>query len=334
MIHETHRARPRANEATRGQAAPTDLSAAIGSSTPRHDAPIAIDPTYGFRRLDPVPTSAELDAFYATKYMELVEAGGRAPEIRRMLEGGRAREEELAWIGATLYADVEQALRAPGDARGRLLDVGCGTGDFVEHAAKAGWRARGLEPSRLASERARSRGLDVAEGTLAQALEAHERSGEPAYDAITMLNVLEHVPDPIAHVRQCRALLAPGGALAIVVPNDFTVLQEAARAAIGTETRWWIAAPDHINYFDFTSLDRLLEGEGFVVHERTCNFPMELYLLLGEDYVGQPDLGARCHARRRRMEATIPAETRRALYRSFAAAGLGRNCVVIARRTR
>jgi SAM-dependent methyltransferase len=288
-----------------------------------------VDPSYGFRRLDPVPTAAELDAFYASSYMELIEAGGRAPELRRLLEGGEARERELAWMRATLYADVEEAVRGAGGARATLLDVGCGTGDFVEHASQSGWRARGVEPSRLASERGRARGLDVFQGTLEAALEAHTG---PGYDAITMLNVLEHVPDPVAYVRQCRALLAPDGALAIVVPNDFTIVQEAARVAIGTERRWWVASPDHINYFDFDSIERLLRGEGFVVHERTCNFPMELFLLLGEDYVTQPELGPRCHERRQRMEAALPVETRRALYRSFAAAGLGRNCVVVARR--
>lgn len=307
--------------------APTEVGAP--TEGPRSDARIAVDATYGFRRLDPVPTGAELDAFYQASYMELIEAGGRAPELRRLLEGGESRERELAWIRATLYADVEDAVRAPSGARGRLLDVGSGTGDFVEHAAQAGWSAHGVEPSRLASERARARGLDVFRGTLAEAALAHTG---PGYDAITMLNVLEHVPDPIEYVRQCRGLLAPGGALAIVVPNDFTLVQDAARAAIGTEKRWWIAAPDHINYFDFASLERLFVGEGFAVHERTCNFPMELFLLMGEDYVTHPERGALCHERRKRMEAALPLETRRALYRSFAAAGLGRNCVLVGRR--
>jgi SAM-dependent methyltransferase len=301
---------------------------AARSRAPRRDAGIAIDPRYGFRRLDPIPTSAELDAFYAHAYMELIEAGGRAPEIRRMLEGGASRDAELAWIRATLYADVEEALRRSEGARMRLLDVGCGTGDFVAHARDAGWDASGVEPSRLASERARGRGLEVFQGTLAEALAAHRG---PGFDAITMLNVLEHVPDPVEHVRQCRALLAPGGALAVVVPNDFTVVQEAARAAIGTEARWWIADPDHINYFDFASLERLLVGEGLEVVERTCNFPMELFLLLGEDYVSHPERGPICHERRKRLEAALPVGTRRALYRSFAAAGLGRNCVLVAR---
>jgi hypothetical protein len=127
-------------------------------------------------------------------------------------------------------------------------------------------------------------------------------------------------------------LLAPRGTIAVVVPNDFTEAQSAAAAALGIERPWWVAIPDHINYFDFASLERLLTGEGFEIAARTCNFPMELFLLMGDDYVTDPQLGPACHARRKRLEAALPVELRRALYRGFASVGLGRNCVVVARR--
>ncbi len=306
--------------------APTSTPAA-----PVHVLPtgIAVDPVYGFRRLDPIPSTAELNAFYAGSYMELMEAGGRAPEIRRLLQGGPVRDAELAWIRSTLYDDVQEAIRGPAGSRGRLLDVGCGTGDFVEYAGEQGWDAQGIEPSRLASERGRARGLAVFQGTLEEAVATQDRS---RYDAITMLNVLEHVPDPVNYVRQARSLLAPGGMLAIVVPNDFSEIQAAAAAALGIEKRWWIAVPDHINYFDFASLDRLFVGEGFETIEHSCNFPIELFLLMGDDYVTHPELGPECHSRRRRLEAALPTELRRGLYRSFAAMGLGRNCIVVGRR--
>jgi SAM-dependent methyltransferase len=286
-----------------------------------------VDPTYGFRRLDPVPSPDELDAFYAREYMELVEAGGRAPEIRRLLASGPERDAELAWIQSTLYADLEAALADAG-AHGRLLDVGCGTGDFLDFVRSRGWAAQGVEPSGLASARARERGLDVFHGTL----ERFADGARGSFGAVTLLNVLEHVPDPLGYVRTCRALLAPGGAIAIVVPNDFSEVQAAAAAALGIEKPWWVAAPDHINYFDFVSLERLLVGEGFALAGRTCNFPMELFLLMGDDYVSNPALGPACHARRKRLESGLPTELRRALYRGFAASGLGRNCVVFARR--
>src|SRR5262245_62044190 len=134
---------------------------------PVHGARTAVDPTYGFRRLDPVPSPDELDAFYANEYMELVEAGGRAPEIRRLLRARTERDAELAWIQSPLYADVEAAIRDASDgASGPLLDVGCGTGDFLDYARSRGWTVQGVEPSGLASQRARERGLEVFHGTL------------------------------------------------------------------------------------------------------------------------------------------------------------------------
>ncbi len=276
-----------------------------------------------------MPSTAELDAFYTGSYMELIDAGGRAPELRRLLAGGAERDAELAWIRRTLYADVEEAVRGRDGALGRLLDIGCGTGDFVEFSGEQGWDATGIEPSRLASERARSRGLNVFSGTLEQAVAAH---AGPAYDTITMLYVLEHVPDPVAWVRNARNMLVPGGRFAVVVPNDFTELQAAAATAIGAEKPWWVAVPDHINYFDFASLERTLVGEGFELMERNTNFPMELFLLMGDNYVGQPGVGSVCHARRKQLEASMPTALRRSLYRSFAAAGMGRSCIVVARK--
>jgi SAM-dependent methyltransferase len=277
-----------------------------------------------------VPSPQQLDAFYADSYMELIEAGGRAPELRRLLEGGAEREAELAWLRRSLYADVAEALGRAG--RGRLVDLGCGTGDFLQYAREQGFTAEGVEPSKLASERARQRGFEVYTGTL-EAYLRHAPGVVGAFDAVTLLNVLEHVPDPVRYVQQCRALLRPDeGRLAIVVPNDFSEAQDAAAKALGTTRRWWVAAPDHINYFDYASLDRLLAGEGFEVEERTGTFPMELFLMMGDDYVGTPAKGKECHQRRRNLETALPVELRRKLFRAFAAVGMGRNCVVVARR--
>ena len=291
---------------------------------------VSTDPTYGFRRLDPMPTQGELDAFYRDRYMELMEAGGRAPEIRKLLSAGDERQAELAWLRSSLYADVDEALaRSAGGRRGALCDVGSGTGDFIAFAGEQGWAACGLEPSRLACDRAQSLGLAVENHTLESFMEAHpERVGQ--FDAVTMLYVLEHVPDPAQVVQQCRRLLKPGsGLLTVVVPNDFNAFQTAAVASLGVR-RWWIAVPDHVNYFDFPSLSRLLEGCGFTVVDRTAAFPMELFLLMGENYIDQPALGPACHARRVQFERSIPVELRRSLYRRFAELGLGRNCQVVA----
>lgn len=292
---------------------------------------IAVDPEFGFRHLDPVPTAEFIDEYYSKHYMDLVSAGGRAPEVRRLLGGGAERESELAWLRSSFYADVEHALtQAIGGDRGRLIDLGAGTGDFLAYAIEQGWHGKGIEPSELAAARAVERGLDVTGITLEKYLDEHPHE-EEAFDAMAMLNVLEHVPDPKRFLLDARRLLAPNASLCLSVPNDFTDLQSATLNALELR-QWWVAVPDHINYFSYSSLFRTLEGCGFEVVERTGTFPIELLLLLGMNYVADPALGPEAHRRRVAFEAALPPEVRRRLYVAFAEAGFGRNCVVTARR--
>jgi hypothetical protein len=126
-------------------------------------------------------------------------------------------------------------------------------------------------------------------------------------------------------------MLAPGGVVAIRVPNDFNDLQLATQEKLGHRP-YWVAVPDHVNYFSVRSLAKLLERVGFdVVHTQT-DFPMELFLLMGDDYVNEAALGATCHKKRIAFELAIPPLVRRRLYAALAAADLGRNTLVFARR--
>jgi hypothetical protein len=119
------------------------------------------------------------------------------------------------------------------------------------------------------------------------------------------------------------------------VPNDFSSFQNAARQSLDLP-EWWVAPPHHLNYFDFESLTSLLTRLGFSVAERTTTFPMELFLLMGMNYTADATLGRSCHAQRKRFDLALEhsgfMETRRAFYRALAAAGLGREIVLIAKK--
>ncbi|MBF0247646.1 MAG: methyltransferase domain-containing protein, partial [Alphaproteobacteria bacterium] len=101
--------------------------------------------------------------------------------------------------------------------RGRLLDVGCGVGGFLD-AMKAelpgGWELYGLEPSRNAHRQSTDKGYAVANALLGS-------DGMPAgsFDAISMISVLEHTTDPMAALERIRELLAPHGVVFVEVPN-------------------------------------------------------------------------------------------------------------------
>ena len=284
------------------------------------------DPDHGFHRLDPVPSNKELGEFYESRYYDLIRKGGRAPELRRLRSGGEAADRELTWLRDGLYTDIIAVLDSTAPGR-RLLDIGCGTGDFIATATRSGFKAAGIEPAREVVDAARERGLDVHCRSLEKLVAEPPRDLEGRFDVLVMLNVLEHVPDPVSTVDTCRSLLSPGGVLVVRVPNDFTEIQAAAAAAIGRD-EWWIAVPDHINYFDFDSLHRLLENRGFEIAASFGDFPMELFLLMGHDYITDPDAGSRCLRQRVAFDLNLGSALRLKLQKAFADAGVGRNCLV------
>jgi SAM-dependent methyltransferase len=130
--------------------------------------------------------------------------------------------------------------------RGRLLDVGCASGLFLLRAVAAGWQVAGVEPSESLWRQARE--------ALAGSGEVHcatlEEAGLPAgsFDAVTLWDVLEHVPDPVGFLRACTALLKPGGHLFLNVPD----LESPEARLMGR--RWPLLLPEHLNYFTRGSL--------------------------------------------------------------------------------
>ncbi len=137
---------------------------------------------------------------------------------------------------------------------GRLLDVGAHLGVFVEVARARGWDAEGIEPSRWAVAEARARGLPVTCGALA---ELREPAG--SFDAITMWDVIEHFPDPLAELRRAYDLLGSGGILAV---STMDVDAPIARV-LGRRWPWYMQM--HLVYFSRRTLAHMLEVSGFEV---------------------------------------------------------------------
>lgn len=275
----------------------------------------------GFRHVVPLPDPRELEAAYRENYY--------AQEKPTFLQhAGEDRE----WSELASRDRLEAFERLLPRDRRHLLDIGCGPGFFLKSAMDRGWRVLGIEPSRQASAHARSLGVQVVEGFFNKG----SAGGLGRFDVVHLNNVLEHVPNPLEIVILARELLAPGGLLCLNVPNDFSPLQTAARVSQNLP-EWWVAPPHHLNYFDFDSLEALLTRLGFDVAERTTTFPMELFLLMGLNYTADAALGRSCHGQRKSVDLALEnsgfGETRRAFYRALAAAGLGREIVMIASKT-
>ena len=92
----------------------------------------------------------------------------------------------------------------------------------------------------------------------------------------------------------------------------------------------------HLNYFDYESLSGLLARRGLHEIDRLASFPIEMFLLMGEDYVGNSEVGSECHGRRMRFERSLIETGQRGelmqIYRALARAGVGRTCGILARK--
>ena len=137
--------------------------------------------------------------------------------------------------------------------RGRLLDIGCATGIFLEEARKQGWQVSGVDLSHWAVQQARQRELTVHEG------DVYSLPDNGPYDIVTMLDYNEHDAAPGSLVAQCAKLLHQGGLLYITSPDIGGFTAKLLRS------RWWGINALHLYYFSRKCLTELLERQGFEV---------------------------------------------------------------------
>jgi SAM-dependent methyltransferase len=197
----------------------------------------------------PFPSPARLRELYAGDYF--ARWGARDPAA---MERVRAMKQ----------ASARPVLRAIARLRpaGRLLDVGCAMGFLLEAAEQAGYEGFGLELNPEASGAARQRfGARVAQG----GLDAPAFPGV-AFDVVTLVDVLEHAPDPPALLAQARARLAPGGVLAAVLPNAASLVKRLLRS------RWPHYTEEHLFHFTPKALSLLLASAGFEVRAIHAGF--------------------------------------------------------------
>ncbi|MBN1273076.1 MAG: class I SAM-dependent methyltransferase [Candidatus Aminicenantes bacterium] len=198
----------------------------------------------GLMYLDPMPTRKQLDRHYLVDYIPYSKAIDDEPNLLK-------RWDRRYGMYKRYCAVTQVAGREPG----RVLDVGCATGNFLEAMRRHGsWQPVGVEPNRHASNYARDRlGLDVFTGTL-------EEAGfrDNSFDVVTMWDVLEHVTDPKATLQEVARVLRIGGILVMSLPNPETW-------EIGLFGSYWGGwdVPRHLHLFTHDVTARYLEEAGF-----------------------------------------------------------------------
>jgi SAM-dependent methyltransferase len=197
----------------------------------------------------------------------------------------------------TSYVDQETSLRATFrrllhnlDRReitgGDLLEIGCGYGYFLDEARPYFRRRLGTEFSEGGAARARASGADVFVGGIEQL------PGNVSVDCAVAIQVIEHIYDPVAFVSKLVRCIKPGGYLLLATPD----IGGALRKFMG---RHWpsFKVPEHVVYFDFDSLAKLLAGAG-LCQVRRLPYPhaFPLGLLAAKFGLSLPDALARVNA--------------------------------------
>lgn len=193
------------------------------------------------------PRPVDVTPFYDERYYT-----GQLPGLYANY-GSHAREMETEWTARLV------ALESLGGKKGRLLDVGAATGEFLVLARRKGWMVAGVESSSWAAQKARDEfGLDMITGDLRCA-----NLQDGSFGAVTMWDCIEHLADPSGTLRAAARVLSRGGIVGI---STGSVPHRDRRLSSG-----WYYPPWHLYYFSTRTLTEMCEAAGFSVLSCTIN---------------------------------------------------------------
>lgn len=194
----------------------------------------------------PFPDDAFLCALYSTGAYRANDGNRFIPFVERII---------------TFFRDRHRCRITTRIATGRILDIGCGRGTFLDSMQSAGWDVCGVEFSDETASYARKRYAIQVSTSLAGI--------EGLFDVVTLNHVIEHVQDPVGLLAKCHGLLKDGGVLFVAAPNI-----DSLQAKFGGAGWFHLDVPRHLYHFSESGLVRMIESGGFTV-ERIRRFDFE-----------------------------------------------------------
>jgi 2-polyprenyl-3-methyl-5-hydroxy-6-metoxy-1,4-benzoquinol methylase len=238
-----------------------------------------VNHTCGLWWLDPVPVQGDIWKAYRTYYTHpSLERRENKPDIfRRLFRAYMARmkawylnhkygysveqkkwsDHFFGWLAYVLpwrTAEWDMSVMFHRHRQGgRLLELGCGSGELMWGLSALGWRCEGADVDPQAIENARTKGLDVKLGMVEDLAYAPD-----SFDAVLMVHVIEHIHDPRRLLQECYRILKPSGQLSLVTPNANSFLHRVCGRS------WFpLEPPRHLHIFTIPAMKRLLEEAGF-----------------------------------------------------------------------
>ena len=282
-----------------------------------------------FIHIFPIPSDKELFSLYNNDYYQKTK-----PDY---IQGN---EKEMNYLNNTFDEKLGTVEKFLSSKSKRILDIGSGPGFFLRRAKRRGWNVLGIEPSSIASNYAKKYNIPTIQKFFHQV--NIKQIGK--FDVIHIFDVLEHVNDPISMLKKSYSLLKRGGMIVVEVPNDFNPLQKVVQKVLGKKEYWITLSSDsknsgnidHINYFDFSTISDVLTRTGFKIILKESTFPLELFLLMGHDYIKNPKIGKKKHLERIQFEKNFEnrnaRKVKRTLYQKFAEIGIGRTAIIYAKK--
>tara|TARA_Y100000031_G_C8181235_1_gene366598 strand:- start:194 stop:1126 length:933 start_codon:yes stop_codon:yes gene_type:complete len=199
----------------------------------------------GLAFLNPRPSVKELDRFYDQYFQDQVDPDGK-------------KRNYYAEKDVKLKAFYDEYLKLEGflkRRKGKILDVGCAAGYFLESMPDS-WERYGVEYDKsCAREANKIPGVTVKAGSLLKA-----KYGKEFFDVVALLQTIEHMPDPSENIAECSRILKKGGILYVTTPNFGSMTARVFKA-----NHRLITAPAHLYYFTPKTLGLLLKKHGFKV---------------------------------------------------------------------
>lgn len=281
---------------------------------------------FGFLQINPKPSVQELDSFYNQNFYTSNYKNFNNSSLAEQLKDSKFYNYKWEKIYNNFLKLKKSVLKK------KVLDIGCGWGQCLLYLKKKGLDCYGIDPSTKAINYCNKKGLKGEVSNLSN-LDIFKNI---RFDFVIMNNVLEHLRNPVETIKKINKILKKNGIIFIEVPNDFNTFQLVGKKANKIKNDWWVSPPAHLNYFSHKTLQNFLIMNNFLIKKKDTSFPIEIFLLFNQNYVGNQKLGKKLHNYRVSFEKNMINTGNRSklenFYEKLAELNLGRTAIVYAQK--